>query len=298
MKVWYWTAGILLFLFAAMLAESVREQKRFRVTEYGIVSKKLNGLNREWKIVFLSDLHNHVYGEHNAELTAAIAKETPDLILLTGDMLVGKPGKPWKETCAFVADLRKFCPVYYANGNHEQRMKEHPEKYGKVFELYKERLENSGITFLENTSEKLWLGQCPVCISGLEIPERFYRKFRKMKMTVKDVKKCLGKADRQSYQILLGHNPTYCKTYAAWGADLILSGHLHGGIVRLPGIGGVIDPEAGLFPRHSGEMKAERNAQVVVSKGLGTHTVNLRLFNPAELVVLHLKPCENTENPI
>ncbi len=298
MKVWYWIVGVLLFLLVAMLAESVREQRRFRVTEYGIFSEKLKGLSREWKIVFLSDLHNHVYGKENEKLAAAIAKEEPDLILITGDMLVGKPGKPWKETCAFVAGLRAVCPVYYANGNHEQRMKEHPEKYGKVFEQYKERLENSGILFLENASEKLWLDQCPVCISGLEIPERFYRKFRKMKMSVKDVEGCLGKADRKRYKILMGHNPAYCKTYAEWGADLILSGHLHGGILRLPGIGGVVNPEAGLFPRHSGEMKAEGNAQVVVSKGLGTHTVNLRLFNPAELVVLHLKPCENGENPI
>ena len=96
MKVWYWIVGVLLFLLVAMLAESVREQRRFRVTEYGIFSEKLKGLSREWKIVFLSDLHNHVYGKENEKLAAAIAKEEPDLILITGDMLVGKPGKPWK----------------------------------------------------------------------------------------------------------------------------------------------------------------------------------------------------------
>ena len=78
--------------------------------------------------------------------------------------------------------------------------------------------------------------------------------------------------------------------YKAWGADLILSGHLHGGIVRIPGLGGVISPQAFLFPRYSGELTLEGDQTVIVSRGLGTHTIHLRLFNTPELVSISLEP--------
>ena len=70
---------------------------------------------------------------------------------------------------------------------------------------------------------------------------------------------------------------------------MILSGHLHGGIIRVPGLGGVISPQMGLFPKYSGSLYREEDTRIVVSKGLGTHTVNIRLFNPAELIVLHVR---------
>ena len=99
----------------------------------------------------------------------------------------------------------------------------------------------------------------------------------------------IGKADFSKYQILLAHNPIYTDTYLDWGADLVLSGHLHGGIVRLPGLGGMITPQFRLFPKYSGELTVKDQQSVVVSKGLGTHTIKIRFLNPAEIVVLHLQ---------
>ena len=98
----------------------------------------------------------------------------------------------------------------------------------------------------------------------------------------------MGKKDSTNYQILLAHNPMYAETYLEWGADLILSGHLHGGIVRIPGLGGVVSPQFRLFPKYSGEHTEKNGKSVVVSKGLGTHTIKIRFLNPAEVVVLHL----------
>ena len=99
----------------------------------------------------------------------------------------------------------------------------------------------------------------------------------------------LGKVDDTKYQVLLAHNPPYMQAYCKWGADLILSGHLHGGVVRLPGIGGVISPQFHLFPKYSGELTVEGETSIVVSKGVGTHTFKVRFLNPAEIVVLHIK---------
>lgn len=98
----------------------------------------------------------------------------------------------------------------------------------------------------------------------------------------------IGKADKTEYNILLAHNPVFTPTYLGWGADLSISGHLHGGIVRIPYLGGVITPQMKLFPKYSGELTREGESAVVVSKGLGTHTIKVRFMNPAELVVIHL----------
>ena len=77
--------------------------------------------------------------------------------------------------------------------------------------------------------------------------------------------------------------------YLGWGADLVLSGHLHGGLVRIPGFCGIVTPQGFLFPKYSGEMTREGDQTVIVSRGLGTHTLNIRLFNMPELIVIRLK---------
>ena len=98
----------------------------------------------------------------------------------------------------------------------------------------------------------------------------------------------IGMSDPDAFQVLLAHNPSYMDEYLDWGADLILSGHLHGGMVRLPGVGGVIGPDFVVFPKYSGEMQKVGDQTVIVSKGLGTHTIHIRLFNPAEIVVIEM----------
>ena len=85
-------------------------------------------------------------------------------------------------------------------------------------------------------------------------------------------------------QILLAHNPAFSEIYKEWGADLVLAGHLHGGLVRVPGFRGIITPQLKLFPKYSGEMRKDKNQAVIVSRGLGMHTIKIRLFNKAEVV--------------
>ena len=87
----------------------------------------------------------------------------------------------------------------------------------------------------------------------------------------------------------MAHNPVYMEAYKKWGADLVLCGHLHGGIVRIPWLGGVISPQFRLFPKHSGELTKEGEQNMVVSKGLGTHTIKIRFLNMAEVIVLHIQ---------
>ena len=263
---------------------------KFKTTHYQITSDKLSGLKKECKILFLSDLHNNCYGPDNETLVNEIERQQPDLILIGGDMLIGKKGCSMKVAENVIGKLAKVCPVYYANGNHEQRMKVYPSIYGTEIHTYQEKLKACGVQFLENEHAQLRFDDCLIQIHGLEIPMTYYKKFRKLTLPLKEMEACLQKSDQKQFHILLAHNPLYVDTYLKWGADLILCGHLHGGVVRLPGIGGVITPQFHLFPKYSGELTIEGEASVVVSKGLGTHTIPFRIFNPAELVVLHLNP--------
>ena len=131
--------------------------------------------------------------------------------------------------------------------------------------------------FLENSSVLLKEDDCRIRISAL--PLATYTKFKKYRVTEQDVTACIEK-EAADYEILLAHNPVYFDAYKKWGADLVLSGHLHGGIIRLPGIGGLITPQA---------MTTEGEQTIIVSRGLGTHTINLRFLNEAEMIVIHLR---------
>ncbi len=284
-----WLVIIVFIILVCCVIEWIREITMFRVTHYDVKPEKLNGLSKECNLVFLSDLHNNCYGKDNEKLLKSVRDQSPDFILIGGDMLVGKPDISYEVAEKFVSQLTKIAPVYYANGNHEQRMKLYPEIFGSAYRRYKEHMEKTGVIFLENTSENLKFGDCNLRITGLEIPREGYKKFCKTEVSLGQIENCIGQAAQDSYQILLAHNPVYADTYLEWGADLVLSGHLHGGVVRLPFLGGIITPQFQLFPKHSGELTQVGNQTVVVSKGLGTHTIKIRFLNPAEVVVLHLQ---------
>ena len=269
------------------LIEMIRELRDFRVTKYRICSQKLNGIKREKKIIFLSDLHNRMYGEENERLLESIRNQHPDLILIGGDMLGRKDGNSYDKTVHFLAKLPGICPVYCANGNHEQKLKELPDKYEQSYEEYKKALTASGIHMLENASETVKLDEVPVKLSGLEIPLGAYARFGKKELSLKEITDRIGEHG-DDYQILLAHHPGYMKEYLAYGADLILGGHYHGCVVQLPGIGGVISTNFTLFPKYSGGIYQEGEQTAVVSRGLGTHSVPLRLWNWPELIVLEL----------
>lgn len=278
--------------------EIYRELHHFRVTHYTIESQKFKGFSRDLNLIFLSDLHNRVYGEKNEPLLQAIRNEKPDLILIGGDMLVGKEDASYDIALDFTSQLPQIAPVLYATGNHEQRMREKPEIYQAAYADYRQQLKDRGVLFLENGSCRIEAGTVLLEISGVELPSASYKKLKKLPIQASDIAEYLHKdsvsvTEDSVYRILLAHNPAYMNAYKGWGADLILSGHLHGGVMRLPGIGGVITPQAFLFPKYSGEMTKEGEQTIIVSRGLGTHTINIRLFNQPEVVSICLKRSEN-----
>lgn len=142
------------------------------------------------------------------------------------------------------------------------------------------------VRILENGS--VLLPEYGIRITGLDLPREYYQKLDRAKLEPKAISRMIGHADRNDFQVLLAHNPVFFDAYAGWGADLTLSGHIHGGIVRIPGIGGVISTSYRLFPKYDGGYYEQNQKKMIVSRGLGSHTIPVRLFNPAELVVIDL----------
>lgn len=283
--------GFVVVIILLIILECIREITTFKTTHYYICSPKWKNCKAR-KLVLLSDLHNYQYGKNNEKLLKAVRDENPDLILIAGDMLVGKAGASPKIAKDFVEKLPGICKTFYANGNHEQRMKLEPEKYGDVFEEYKTYLEERGVHFLSNEKACMKWEDSEMEILGLDIPKDGYGKFCKVSIPGDYVESCFGKKEDSKFQVLIAHNPLFVKEYLKWGADMIVCGHLHGGVARVPLWRGVISPQGGLFPKYSGELTKEGDTSVVVSKGVGLHTIPVRFLNPAEIVVLHIGDSE------
>ena len=156
------------------------------------------------------------------------------------------------------------------------------------FSLDEKQLRRAGVVLLEN--ESALLPETGIRIFGVEIDMDYYKKLRKSVMKVSYLNSLLGRPCADEYNILLAHNPDYFQAYAGWGADLVLSGHVHGGIMRLPVLGGVLSPALRLFPRYDGGLYEEGKSKMVLGRGLGTHTLPIRVFNPGELIVVRLEP--------
>ncbi len=272
--------GIVLFFLIVMWIDC----HRFVIKEYTITSDKLT---KDGKFVLLSDLHNKSFGEKNAKLIAAIDKQKPDVILMAGDMYTAGKGMDNSDAADFVCELAKKYPVYCSNGNHEHKTRLAPEYYGPLYENYVNRIQKSGAVILVN--EKMMLSEYGIQLYGLEIERDFYQKFTCAPMDAGYLNKMLGKPAEHAYNLLMAHNPDYFENYASWGADLVVSGHIHGGLMRLPFLGGFISPRLCLFPHYDGGRFERKKSTMILGRGLGTHTLPIRIFNPGELVVLHMR---------
>lgn len=242
------------------------------------------------RIAVIGDLHNRIFGEGNHKLVDLISNQYPDMVFSVGDLTVAKPNKEVRpETgMALLNRLACECPVYCINGNHEQRTKTWPDTYPGAYERLRRGLNKVGIHYLENAREAVDIRGCRLSVFGLELPMEYYRKNCRTFITADEIRTRIGEPEAGRFNILLAHNPIYFESYALWGADLALGGHLHGGSVRLPFLGGVISPQLRLFPKYDYGLFEKYKSRMVVTSGLGSHSIAFRLNNPPEVVLLEL----------
>ena len=286
-------AGALLA--ALLLFRSKWERTHIQTDVYEISTEKLGADWDGYTMVVLADLHDNQFGKDNCELLTAIEAAHPDVILIAGDMITEHHGKkPLKlePLGHFLRELTKRYPVYYGDGNHEQRQ-ENREKFDAW-------LAQTGVIHLQNASAYLKgkPGMGDLRVTGMHLPKQYYlKKGRKLPMRSGELEQRLGAADREAFQILLAHCPLYAEEYAAWGADLSISGHFHGGTIRLPKVGGLMTPQFQFFyPYTRGIYKMpDGSAYAAVSAGLGTHSIDIRLNNVSQLLVVRLRVSQETD---
>ena len=281
----YIILGIVIALILFFFIVNICDMNRFVVREYTFTSEKVT---KAVTFAFLSDLHDKKYGKDNYKLLKAIDAVKPDVVLVGGDMIVARPERPNFNAKAFMKELAKKYTVYHGMGNHEYRSDLYREDYGEMYDEYSKPLMEQGVKFLRN--EAVVLEDYNVEIRGVEIDRKYYKRFTVRQMDDSYMEEILGVNGGSHYEILLAHNPDYFKQYAFYGADLTLAGHVHGGIVRMPFMGGIASPAVRFFPKYNGGLYRQGKANMIVSCGLGTHTLPMRIFNPAELAVIRIKP--------
>ncbi len=286
---------VLLLLCITALVLFHLETKRFIVKKYNIASQELPEAFCGIKLVLISDLHNTIYGKENQKLLAAVDREKPDYILIAGDVLTARAGEDFTPAVDFLKAVSSRYPVYYSYGNHESRLKEKKERYGDMAKEYEGAIGKLPLHMLHNQKEQIVRDGASLWIYGLEIGQEYYYRFKQYRMTGNYLNKKLGKKKKDGYHILIAHNPFYFPAYAEWGADLVVSGHNHGGIARVPFVGGLVDPNLRLFPKYDRGVFSEGKTKMVLSAGTGSHSPNFRAFNPPELVVITLDRKEHLE---
>lgn len=277
---------IIIFL---IFAEFVISNTFLSITKITVKNEKIPPSFDDYKIVQLSDLHDKSFGKDNSKLIRIIKKQEPDIIVLTGDM-VNSSDTNFEKLYSLTQNLVKICPVYFIVGNHEQMLSS---------ELYKQmlsKLREIGVVVLDNEKTAITKNGEKIYLYGLWFNLRYYRNLSSQIVDAEDyyltediIEQLIGRTKTSEYNILLAHNPVYFDSYSSWGADLTLSGHIHGGMIRIPFKGGLLSPEIKFFPQYdSGKFEDDGNV-MFVSRGLGNGTFGVRFFNIPEIAVIILE---------
>lgn len=245
-------------------------------TQVTVASDALPEAFEGFKIAHVSDLHNAVFGRKNEKLLSLIRAAKPDIIAITGD-LIDSRHTDIDSALAFVEAAAEIAPVYYVTGNHESRLD---------FDEIEPRLIAAGARVLRNEAEDIGRGGERIRLAGIDDPS-FIRTGGTAEERAAAELEQLGDGGG-TFTVLLAHRPELVGVYAEYGAGLVLSGHAHGGQVRLPLLGGLYAPGQGLLPEYDSGLYSLGETQMVVSRGLGNSVAPLRVNNRPELVIVTL----------
>lgn len=230
----------------------------------------------------VSDVHNEARGEGNAALLRALREAAPDLICITGDFLDSRR-TDLDFALELAGQLAEIAPAVYVTGNHEARLKD--------LSALEAGLAARGVQVLRDGWMPLARGGEEIALIGLDDPGfaagEDWTLAEGLDQTQARLSALLAQAGDR-FSLVLSHRPELLPAYADAGADLVLSGHAHGGQVRLPGIGGLFAPGQGILPRLTSGVHARGETRLVVSRGLGNSAFPLRVFNPPEIVTVTL----------
>lgn len=268
------TALIILALIAAAAAFLIKDSRDdLEISRYEVKSQKLPESFDGFKIVQLSDLHGAEFGEDGMELVEKVKELEPDMIALTGDFVTDEGDLAAVEK--LVARLTELCPVYFVSGNHE---------FGSGLAVkVRNILERAGVKYLSNEYLTISRGEDGILLGGVEDPLAYADMLSPDELAQK-----MNDAAPDAFKILLGHRNYWMTEYPELPVDLIFCGHAHGGLIRIPGVGGLIGTDRRLFPDFDAGQFNNGRYTLIVSRGLGNSVPIPRIFNRPEIVCVEL----------
>lgn len=268
------TALIILALIAAAAAFLIKDSREdLEISRYEVNSKKLPESFDGFKIVQLSDLHGAEFGEDGMGLVEKVKELEPDIIALTGDFVTDEGDLAAVKKLA--ARLTELCPVYFVSGNHE---------FGSGLAVkVRNILERAGVKYLSNEYLTINRGEDEILLGGVEDPLAYADMLSPDELAQK-----MNDAAPDAFKILLGHRNYWMTEYPELPVDLIFCGHAHGGLIRIPGVGGLIGTDRRLFPDFDAGEYNNGRYTLIVSRGLGNSVPIPRVFNRPEIVCVEL----------
>ena len=288
-NIWVWTAILIILSIFTIISKNDKMNKNFVIKQETLIYKKLPKSLNNYKILQLSDLHSKEFEKDNKDLINSIKEINPDLILITGDMFtVSDISIDMNEEelvpYQLLSKLAAYYKIVYVSGNHEEGKDiiyngddytTRDRSKNNAYNRYRNKLESLGVTFVENSSLKNYnnfINIYGVYFDSMEKDE-YYQSIN---------------LDKTKFNIMLCHDPKYFDTFANMGFDLVLSGHVHGGIIRIPLVGGLLSPDRTFFPKYDKGIYKINNSYMNVSVGLGDSILK-RVFNTPEVNVLLLE---------
>lgn len=265
---------ILILIIIILIPFCLYQNKHLVITTYTYESEKLGEDLDGYRIVQISDLHNAEFGKENKKLLETIRSCSPDIIVITGD-LVDSNHTNVERAVAFVNEAVKIAPVYYVTGNHEYWLE--PSENEQMMQ----GILAAGACDLDDEAVRIEKGDSSFMLAGLDDQH-----------LSDETLKNLLQEQKNELSIVLAHEPQYLQNYANAGADLVLTGHAHGGQIRLPFVGGIVAPDQGFLPEYTSGKYNRADTEMIVSRGLGNSIIPVRLFNYPEVVCVELR-CKN-----
>lgn len=252
--------------------------ERLILRTYTVTSPKLTA---EVRLAVVTDFHSSDNADDVAAMTASCA---PDAVLMVGDMFDDDTqNRPTERTLSLMRQLSALYPCYYVSGNHEAWT-------GEMDALY-QQTEEAGVTVLRMSSGVLTVRGQRIALCG--IPDPYEMVFSGAPDTEEQLRQALEDVDSADFTVLLAHRPELLAKYAQFPLDLVVSGHAHGGQVRIPGVlNGLYAPNQGWFPKLAGGAYTQGGTTLIVSRGLAVRTRLPRIFNRPEVVLVRCVPAE------
>lgn len=274
-KMHWWILPVLAILVILTL---IALDERLTLRTYTVVSPKLTA---EVRLAVVTDFHS---SDNADDVVAMVASCAPDAVLMVGDMFDDDiANRPTERTLSLMRQLSAQYPCYYVSGNHEAWT-------GEMDALY-QQTEEAGVTVLRMSSGVLTVRGQRIALCG--VPDPYEMVFSGAPDTEEQLRQALEDVDSADFTVLLAHRPELLAKYAQFPLDLVVSGHAHGGQVRIPGVlNGLYAPNQGWFPKLAGGAYTQDGTTLIVSRGLAVRTWLPRIFNRPEVVLMRCVPAE------